>query len=62
MTGRYISRFESRVRMSMSLCEETTTQIFLDVDLVHHFINRKLVVQSQYIFKAKPNQPTLYYF
>jgi hypothetical protein len=38
----------------MSISEETTTIIFLDLELVHHFINRKLVIQSQYIFQAKP--------
>jgi hypothetical protein len=38
----------------MSICEKTITLIFLDLELVHHFINRKLVIQSQYIFKANP--------
>jgi hypothetical protein len=27
----------------MSICEKTTTLIILDLELVHHFINRKLV-------------------
>jgi uncharacterized membrane protein (DUF2068 family) len=26
--------------MSMSICEKTTTLIFLDLELVHHFTNR----------------------
>jgi hypothetical protein len=42
------------VGMSMSICEKTTTLIFLYLELVHHFINRKLVIQSQYIFQANP--------
>jgi hypothetical protein len=40
--------------MSMSICQKTTTLIFLDLKLVHHFLNRKLVIQSQYIFQANP--------
>jgi hypothetical protein len=32
--------------VAVSLCEKSTTQIFLDVELVHHFIDRKLVIQS----------------
>jgi hypothetical protein len=33
--------------VSMSICEETTTTLtFLDLQLVLHFIDRKLVIQS----------------
>jgi hypothetical protein len=39
---------------SGSILEKTTTLIFLDLELVHHFIDRKLVIQSQYIFQANP--------
>jgi hypothetical protein len=42
------------VGMSMSICEKTTSLIFLYLELVHHFINRKLVIQSQYTFQASP--------
>jgi hypothetical protein len=30
----------------MSICEKTTALIFLDLELVHHCIGRKLVIQS----------------
>jgi hypothetical protein len=30
------------VGVSMSICEETTTLIFLDLELVQHFITRNL--------------------
>jgi hypothetical protein len=40
--------------MLMSISEETTALIFLDLELEHHFINRKLVIQSQHIFQANP--------
>jgi hypothetical protein len=36
------------------ICEKTTTLIILDLELVHHFIDRKLVIQSLYIFQANP--------
>jgi hypothetical protein len=36
------------------ICEKTATLIFLDFKLVHHFIDRKLVIQSLYIFQANP--------
>jgi hypothetical protein len=39
----------------MSICGKTTTLIFLDLELVHHFIDRKLVVQSS---KPIQHQPT----
>jgi hypothetical protein len=29
----------------MSICGKTTTLTFLDIELVHHFINRKLVIR-----------------
>jgi hypothetical protein len=38
----------------MSICEKTPTLIFLDLQLVQHFVNRKLVTQSQYISQANP--------
>jgi hypothetical protein len=38
----------------MSICEKTSTIIFLDLELVHHFINRKLVIQSHFITQTNP--------
>jgi hypothetical protein len=38
----------------MSICKKTATLIFLDLELVHCFIHRKLVIQSQYMFQVNP--------
>jgi hypothetical protein len=35
---------------------KTITLIFLDLELVHHFIDRKLVMKSQCIFQANPTK------
>jgi hypothetical protein len=41
-------------RVSMLICEKTTTLIFLDLELVHHFIDRQLVIRlSSFKNKAK---------
>jgi hypothetical protein len=36
------AKFFNYVGMSILICEKTTTLIFLDLELVHHFINRNL--------------------
>jgi hypothetical protein len=41
------------------ICEKTTTLIFLDPELVHHFIDRKLVIQSSSFRVRVILQPTV---
>jgi hypothetical protein len=46
----YMSMINVTTMFLSSICEKTTSLIFLYLQLVHHFINRKLVVRTILVY------------